>query len=154
MARQQTFSFTPASRLTHGGDPAKGRRKSERPLKTNRPIHVVLRAKRAGLKTKERKIQLILKKYADRFNIKLYRSSINSNHIHLLLVTSRRLCFQHFLRSVTGLIARLMGNGKLWENLAFSRIANWGKEFRILVEYIHKNRLEALGLISYVPRTG
>lgn len=115
---------------------------------------MVLRAKRAGLKTKERKIQLLIKRYAGKFNIKVHRTSINSNHIHLLIVTSRRANFQNYLRSITGLIARLMGAGKLWEHLAFSRVANWGKEYKVLISYILKNQLEALGVISYVPRTG
>jgi REP element-mobilizing transposase RayT len=120
----------------------------------NKPIHVVLRAKRSGLKTKERSIQKILKKYADKFNIKIYQTSINSNHIHLVIVTTRRTSFQNFLRSITGLIARHMGIGKFWAVIAFTRIANWGKEYKILVGYILKNQMEALGLVSYTPRTG
>ncbi|MGE3611646.1 MAG: hypothetical protein AB7I27_18800, partial [Bacteriovoracaceae bacterium] len=75
MSKQQTFSFISSTRLTHGGELARGKRKSERPLKMNKPLHVVLRAKRSTLKTKERKIQNLLKKYAERFNIKIHRVS-------------------------------------------------------------------------------
>ncbi|MGE3610829.1 MAG: transposase [Bacteriovoracaceae bacterium] len=154
MSKQQTFSFISSTRLTHGGELARGKRKSERPLKMNKPLHIVLRAKRSTLKTKERKIQNLLKKYAERFNIKIYRVSVNSNHLHLLIVVKRRMHFQHFLRSITGLIARLMGAGKLWEYLAFSRVSDWGKQYRILMQYIQKNVLEASGFISFYLRSG
>ena len=153
MNKQLSFPIIPPSKLIHGGDLSKGKRKTERPLKMNKPIHIVLRAKRSGLTTKERKITNLLKQYAKRFNIKLYRHSVNSNHIHLLLITPRRKNFQDYLRSITGIIAKLMG-GKLWANLAFSRLANWGREFKTLVDYVIKNQLEAHGLISYTPRSG
>ena len=154
MSKQLNFSCLPKLKLIHGGELTKGKRKTERALKMNKPIHVVLRAKRSGLKTKERKILKTIKFYENRFAQRVYRVSINSNHIHLLLVTRRRKDFQNFLRSITGLIARIMGSGKLWELLAFSRVANWGKEYQVLVGYIIKNQLEALGMISYSPRTG
>ncbi|MGE3608672.1 MAG: transposase [Bacteriovoracaceae bacterium] len=99
-------------------------------------------------------MQNLLKKYAERFNIKIYRVSVNSNHLHLLIVVKRRVHIKHFLRSVTGLIARLMGAGKLWEYLAFSRVSDWGKQYRILMKYIQKNVLEASGIITYEPRSG
>lgn len=153
MKKQLSFTFLPSTKLIHGGELAKGKRKVERPLKMNKPIHVVLRAKRSGLGIKQRKIEGMLQKYAEQFKIKLYRKSVNSNHIHLLIVVKRRKSFQDYLRSVTGVIAKLMG-GKLWANLAFSRVANWGNEFRVLVNYVLKNQLEAHGLISYAPRTG
>jgi REP element-mobilizing transposase RayT len=154
MTKQLQFTCLPKQKLIHGGELSKGKRKIERPLKLNKPIHVVLRAKRSGLKTKERRIQKIIEKFERKFSLKVYRTSINSNHIHLLVVVKRRRDFQNFLRSITGLIARVMGTGKLWEYLAFSRVANWGKEYQVLVKYIHKNQLEALGMISYTPRTG
>ncbi len=152
MPKQQNFSFITSTKLTHGGEPSRGKRKTARPLKTNKPIHVVLRANKSTLKTRERKIRELLKRYGEKFNIRIYRSSINSNHIHLLLVSTRRLNFQHFLRSITGLIARLMGKGKLWEYLAFSRVADWGKQYRTLVKHIQMNVLEASGIVSYKPR--
>ena len=83
MKKQLSFDFLPPTKLVHGGDLSKNKRKTERPLKMNKPIHVVLRAKRSGLGMKEKKILFILKKYAKHFNIKLYRQSVNSNHIHL-----------------------------------------------------------------------
>ena len=152
MKKQTEFPFLPKSKLTHGGELAHKKRKTERPLKMNKPIHIVLRAKRSGLKTKERKIEGIIKKYADKFNIKIYQKSINSNHIHIIISAHKRVNFQNFLRSITGLIARIMKTGKLWLNLAFTRVASWGKEYKILAKYVIQNQKEALGLISYQPR--
>jgi hypothetical protein len=56
MIKQLQFSFIPKTKLIHGEDLALGKRKSERPLRMNKPIHIVLRAKRSGLKAKERSI--------------------------------------------------------------------------------------------------
>ncbi|MGE3608673.1 MAG: hypothetical protein AB7I27_03715 [Bacteriovoracaceae bacterium] len=45
MSKQQTISFLPSTRLAHGGELNRGKRKCERPLKMNKPLHIVLRAK-------------------------------------------------------------------------------------------------------------
>lgn len=55
-------------RLTHGGESARGKRKTEHPLKINKPIH-------------------------------------------LLVMLKIRASFQHYLRSISGFVARLMGKG-------------------------------------------
>lgn len=151
MKKQLSFTFTPKDKLIHGGDLSKGKRKTERPLRMNKPIHLVLRAKRSGLKTKEKKIRALIKKYGDQFDVKVYQVSVNSNHLHLALSTKHRLTFQNFLRSITGLIARLMG-GKLWMNLAFTRVASWGRGYQTLLSYIRQNQLESAGVISYKCR--
>lgn len=153
MKKQIPFDFIPHQKLVHGGEHAKGKRKVERPLRMNKPLHLVLRARRSGLISRERMIRQIMNRYSIKFGVKIYRSSVNSNHLHLLVVTPNRKSFQSFLRSITGLIAKLMG-GKLWANLAFTRVANWGKEFKVLVQYVLKNNQEASGEVRYTPRTG
>ena len=131
-AKQLQFGFTPQPKLTHGGEYTKGKRKTERPLKMNRPIHLVLRANRSGLKRRERSILKIMKTYAERFQIKLYKQSVNSNHLHLIVTVARREDFQNYLRSITGLIAKLMGEGKLWMCLAFTRVGDWGRQYQAM----------------------
>lgn len=154
MKKQLQFNFIKPTKLSHGGELAQGKRKTERPLKMNRPIHLVLRAKRFGLKMKERKIREIIKKYGDKFEVKVYQIAVNSNHLHLALSTSERLNFQSFLRAISGVIAKLMGKGKLWPCLAFTRISHWGRDCKILLSYIRQNQLESIGMIRYKPRTG
>lgn len=154
MKKQLQLPFIKPTKLTHGGELAHGKRKIERPLKMNRPIHLVLRAKRSGLKIKERKIREIIKKYGDKFKVKIYQVSVNSNHLHLALSASSRMSFQNFLRSISGVIAKLMGKGKLWLCLAFTRVSHWGRDYKILLGYIRQNQLESIGAISYKPRSG
>ena len=39
-----------------------------------------------------------------------------------------------------------------WEFRPFSRIVNWGRDFKTCVQYLKKNVLEALGFVPYKPR--
>ena len=39
-----------------------------------------------------------------------------------------------------------------WEFRPFSRIVNWGRDFKNCVQYLKKNVLEALGFVPYKPR--
>ena len=49
--------------------------------------HLVLRARRPVLRTKRNKalISLVLFEVAEKFEVKIYNNSLNSNHIHLLV---------------------------------------------------------------------
>ena len=37
---------------------------------------------------------------------------------------------------------------KFWNELIYSRIVTWGREFKAVLEYIFKNELQALGLLT------
>jgi hypothetical protein len=58
-----------------------------------------------------------------------------------------------FLRTVTGLIARLMTEArkgapakmKFWSKLAYTRVLEWGRAFRFAVDYVILNEMEAQG---------
>ena len=39
-----------------------------------------------------------------------------------------------------------------WEFRPFSRVVNWGRDFKICVNYLKQNVLEAFGFVSYRPR--
>jgi REP element-mobilizing transposase RayT len=41
---------------------------------------------------------------------------------------------------------------KFWALLIYSRVVTWGREYKTVMNYIHKNILEALNLIAYTPR--
>ena len=153
------------NRKTHGGLHAAGKRKSRRPLSTKKPIHLVMRAvaARGAMSFRRPKhfaiINQLIQKYARRFDIRVYNFSINSNHLHIVLRSKTRKSFQDFLRTIAGLIARAIlkaekgqKKGKLWDNLAFTRISEWGRGFRALRAYVQQNVLEASGTIPYTPR--
>lgn len=39
-----------------------------------------------------------------------------------------------------------------WEFRPFSRVVNWGRDFKICLAYVKQNVLEALGFVNYRPR--
>lgn len=94
------------NRKHHGGSYSIGKRKTLRPLSTRKPIHVVMRsdiARRAmSLRAYKNRIRVqeIIKKYAIKFNVRIYEQSVNSNHVHISLRVKSRKSFQDFLRTV------------------------------------------------------
>ena len=157
--------FREEKRIHHGGSHSTGRRKTRRPLSTRKPIHLVMRSEIARgamsfrLPKHKSKIGHLISRYSTRFNVKVYRYSVNSNHLHLVVRAKTRKSFQDFLRSLSGVIGRFMlaaekgaPKGKFWDSLAFTRISEWGKAFRTLNDYVIQNVLEAAGVIAYKPR--
>lgn len=150
--------------LVHGGEHSVGKRKTQRPISTKKPMHIVMRSTRASGAISLRgsgqrgMVESLLMKYKRRFSIKIYKYSINSNHIHLAVRAYKRENLQNFLRAFAGelalqLLRKFKLKGKFWDLLAFSRLVEWGKSFRNLIEYVVMNQKEAVGLIAYRPRS-
>ena len=150
---------------THGGEYSKGKRKKQRPISIKKSMHIVMKSSKAKGSYSLRaihhktKVEELIWRYAKRFHIKIYRFSVNFNHIHFVLKAKRREHLQNFLRTTAGLIAcfilkakKGIKKGKFWNLLAFSRIVEWGKAFRIAMAYLLQNELEASGLIPYKVR--
>lgn len=99
---------------SHGGTLRKRRRgRKRRPLSCAHPLHVVFKVHRSVLRRgslREPKsfalMQKIVAQYARRFFVKVEQISVQSNHIHCLIRTSRRSQFHYFFRVVTGQIAQ------------------------------------------------
>jgi REP element-mobilizing transposase RayT len=153
-----------ASRVEHGGSVRRGRRKLARPFSTRRPLHVVLRSTRArgawSLRRVEARLREAMKALARRTSVRVYDYANAGNHLHLLVRAKQRSGFQAFLRSFAGIAARLVTGarrgqavGRFWDELAYSRVVSWGREFTRVREYVAQNELEALGVISYQPRS-
>jgi len=125
-------------------------------------VQLVLRARLPVLRLKKNKtlISQLLSETAEKFQVKIYNNSLNSNHIHLLVKASNPQSFQDFLRVLTGQIAqRITGADRgnknklsFWLKPALKRIVHWGRDFLNLHRYIYQNQLETLGLIPYHPR--
>ena len=146
--------------IEHGGSTRKGKAKTRRPLSTRKPLHVTLRSSKAigrlSLLRHRKAIVELLKAQAERWGVRIFECSVNSNHIHLGLTGKTRCDLQNFFRTVSGLVARLVTQarrgkpfGKFWDELMWSRIAEWGRGFRTLQQYIQKNVLETAGIIPY-----
>ena len=149
----------------HGGEHSVGRRKTLRPVSTKKPMHVVMRASKArgALSLRNPKnfsvVNHAIKRFAQRFEVKIYRYAINSTHIHIALRVKTRRSFQNYLRATAGVIglkvleaAKGRGRGRFWDLLAYSRIVQWGRGYKILLNYVLQNQLEAEDLIRYRPR--
>ncbi len=150
-------------RKVHGGVYAQGKRKTARPIDTKKPIHLVLRSSRAkgslSFWNHRSKVDATVKTHAHRLGIKIYSYSNNGNHLHISLRVISRAQFQKYLRTITGLIARIIlkakkgqPKGKFWDALAFTRVADWGRAYANLNDYIRQNILEAAGVVAYKPR--
>lgn len=104
----------------------------------------------------------ILEKYAKFFSVKVEQLSVQNDHIHILIRTSRRNQFHHFFRVVSGQIAQsfekeglLAVTGtpqqkiSIWKHRPFSRVVRGWKAYLIIRNYIQLNEKEALGQIRY-----
>ncbi len=134
----------------HGGELARGKRKGLRPLARRRPIHLTLKAKRQ-IYAERRWIEGEVTRLAKRFHLKTYGIAVAGNHIHFAIEIPGRREYSAFIRALTAQIAKKLGKG-LWSLTPFTRVANWGRDFKRLLDYIRKNREEASGERAYVPR--
>lgn len=171
---------------SHGGSLRKSRiGRQARPLSSKKPIHLVFNAKRSrikgGFRTYKRYflIQKLVEKYAIKFYVKIEQISIQTDHIHLMVRTTKRSSYQSFFRVVAGQIAQqfeLQGlltpvvfkkclsdvtdtlkskervrpqKVSLWIHRPFTRIILGWKSYKICRDYIRLNEQEALGIIPF-----
>ena len=139
--------------------------KVKRPISTKRSMHLVMRSTRAtGFQSflkKDKRIRELIAVQASFFGVKIYMQANGGNHLHLIILPRSRDAFNGFVRAITGLIARVVlgverGSPKcikFWDKRPFTRIIEWGREFRYVCGYLLQNTLEALGFIPYCPRT-
>ena len=144
------------ARTVHGGRVNKGSRKVERPLATNKPVHLVLRSGQAKgawsfLAPKNRvAVEGIIREKAKKFGIRIADFANVGSHLHVVVKFSARENFQNFLRAVTCLIPRKVtgarrgvSRGPFWDGLAYTRIVKTSFEERQLKGYLEANRVEA-----------
>ena len=100
--------------LRHGGVLRNSRLgRGSRTLSCKEALHVVFKINRIVLKTQSFRTHQnfklsrdIIQKYADRFSVKIEQISIQGDHIHCLVRTTRRSFFHHFFRVASGQIAQ------------------------------------------------
>ena len=152
--------------VVHGGQYSVGKRKTARPISTRKPMHLTLRSSYAvgsySFRTKENYafIDKLIKTVSKKWGIRIYKNSINGNHLHFDLLATTRRGFQNFLRVLSCQIAAFVTKavkgkpfGKRFFDLpAFTRIAEWGKAYKTLKAYVVQNVLEASGVIPYQTR--
>lgn len=147
---QQKSLFPARFSLAHGGTLAPHGRKGRRPLARKRPIHFVLKSKRA-LYPKRALIERELRRLGEKFSLRLYGIAVAHDHVHFVARIPGRAEYKAFIRALTGILARKLGRG-VWALPPFSRIASWGRAFVQLKKYLQQNREEAAGTRPYAPR--
>ena len=88
--------------------------------------------------------------------MRIYRYANVGNHLHLLVRSRTRIAFKRFLKDLSGTIALIVTGakksqplqGRFWDHLAYTRIVNWGRDFKIMELYFIKNLFEAAGLLT------
>lgn len=145
--------------ISFGGGLRKGKRKLARPITTKKPMHLILKSvKGFDLMTKANveKIDAVKRKALKKFDVKILSFVNVSNHLHILLQARTRKDFKSFLRYLTGQIAMQITGAKkgikkkLWMQLAFTRVVEWGKDLKQLTQYFSKNLLESLDSDVYL----
>jgi len=165
LMKQNKFSFFKSISPSFGGSFQKGKRKTVRPLNPKTTLHLVLKSSRAkgtwSLLRREHKTRIhdLLQKIAKENGIKIYQYANVGNYLHLLLQLRDRKSFQKFLRVFSGRVALMITQakrgrpqGKFWDELAFSRIVQWGNDFKRMISYLFKNELESLGYSTAFAR--
>ncbi|MBS1958414.1 MAG: transposase [Bdellovibrionales bacterium] len=149
-----------------GGTTVKGNPRERRPISLGRPMHLVMRssharADRSFLKRSRRiAIQALVERQARLKGVRIYRYANSGNHLHLIVLPRSRESFHAFTRAISGLIARLVlraergcaKNLRFWDARPFTRILEWGRDYRRACAYVVQNKLEALGFVPYRPR--
>lgn len=172
----------PKAKRDHGGSLAVRKRRARRPLNMKQSHHLTMKSRHAnGARSLFRHKKMILgliKKNSSKFHVKVYEYAIQGNHIHLLVKAHNREGLQNFFRVIAGHTAQRIlkecplkqepggaptkasikptgckkNQRKFWSYLLYSRIVSWGREFKLVAQYIQRNTLELLQMIAYQPR--
>ncbi len=142
------LSLIPKMHLACGGG-FNNTRLEKRVLSSRRPIHLVLKTRSFVNLFKSR---LIIKglnsRYAKAFGIKVYASSVQKDHLHLVIKIPSRRAYIGFIRTLTGMMARRLGLG-LFKFRPYTRVGTWGREFRSLLDYQFRNDMEGFQIWRY-----
>ena len=142
-----------------GGTILKSHPKCPRPFSRKQALHLVLRSslakgEKSFLQKKHRKtIEALVHKQARDAGLKIFRYQNVGNHLHILVRVYYRPGLAKFLRAISGIIARKVlgaerGRGQdkqFWDGRPCSRVVHWGRDYKGVLGYFEKNRLQAIG---------
>lgn len=121
----------------------KGQRKKTRPLNFKSPIHLVLKVDDSVQLFLNAKIVVSqIEKLSRKFGVKVYSLAVHEDHIHGVIKLPGRRLYQAWIRSITGTLCRKI-RGLKWRFLPFTKILTWGKQFKVTLNYLQANRVEA-----------
>ena len=144
-------------RTKHGGGIDANKRKLARPFRKNKPLHIVLKSSYVkglrSLRSAHNKlaVEKIVQTNAKKQNAKLHAHQNVGNHLHILASFKTKAALTKFLKTIAALISRHVTNAKkgkpagikFWDAIPFSRIVDGLRDFRGMLNYILKNRIQA-----------
>jgi REP element-mobilizing transposase RayT len=157
--RQKQFEFNTSEFIkpgdSFGGSLLKGNPKTARPLDSKLPLHLTLRARKSVLRLPKtfKLVQDQIEKTAKKYGVQVFEKANVGNHLHMVIKVNPKL-WARFIRELTGRIAQIlkdmgMVEGGLWLYRPHTRIVRgWRKPFKLAIEYVRLNQLEAWGFIS------
>ena len=161
--KQIRFGFFKNISKSFGGEHLIGKRKSKRPISTKNPLHLVLRATSADVfKPTNLRLEKLIYRTAKESGVKIYELAVNWSHIHFVIKLEERKSYIKFVRVLTSRLAiavASVGHGqgassraalsnKLFALRPFTRILEWGKDFKNAISYLKLNHKEARGEIK------
>lgn len=156
---RQISLFTEKHIGEFGGSLFKKQRIQKRPINISRPLHLVFKSEEVlnmGSFIKYQNIiEIVLFKYAKKWNIKIYDYAICSNHIHMVLKARNVVELKSFLRVFSGQTAFQIQKTasfriqNFWSHRPYSKVLSWGQQLERTLNYVLRNRLEAQGWIHY-----
>ena len=118
-------------------------RKTVRPVSTREYMHCVFKSDKYVLRKHARLIRKEIQEIERRFGVKAKSVAIMPNHIHMLIKVPSRILFANAMRYFAGVIGRKIKLGKLWRQRLWARVVRYGKDFRIVTEYVRQNPVKA-----------
>jgi len=143
MTKQLHFEGFKKRNPCFGGSLLKGNPKTNRPLDSKNPIHLVLRANAGGLRLPKTyaKVHKIIETSAKKHGVKIYSYVNVGNHIHFALKLHHIHRWPGFIRELTGKIALHMKR----QNRI---VQGWRRAYMALQNYLNINALEAQGIVT------
>ena len=145
------LSLLKKEKTEHGGSLTHTKRHTFKPLHSKKIIHLVLKTENRILFKNKKVILEVLKRQEKLSGVKIYKLSVQHNHIHHALVFSDRSQYKRYVRAVTGILARYFGRG-VWKYRPYTKVVEWGRQWKSLKAYIEMNELEVHGHIPCQPR--
>ena len=150
--KQFGFEFLNNFRHSFGGSLLEGKRKTARTLSTKRPIHLILKTSQSHFfNPGNRALVDLIQAWASRFKIKVFRTSLNWTHIHMIILILSRSAYKAIIRAFSAAIVQKICKVKgpsfkgIFALRPFTRILSWGKDLKNVLDYHDLNDLEAFG---------
>jgi len=132
--------------------------KTRRPVHARLPMHVVLKARKGGLRTLKTfsAVNAAVVRINQKYGHRMYDYSNNGNHLHISLKLSCVDKWAAYIRELTSEIVRILRRAgllatseKYWLGRPFTRVLqNWGRAFAVLRNYIQLNEFEAFHRVT------